>query len=339
MNKERILFIDMWNIMIAMNSTVYIEDHNTYPVGMYIGTINQIRVLIDRIKPTKVICVFDGHEAGERRRQLYPEYKGGRRVKERKSKVRIMEGEDNMVYGVDGAFQNQLIKTFDFLKLLPVTTVILPYAEADDTISYLALKNKNYHDCFIVSNDKDYLQLIQKGISVYRWKEKKMYDETFFKETFKINVENYIFMKIMLGDTSDRVKGITGIGQKTFAKLNNYLCEKVYNNPEHFYELIENLDYSLLSTREKNSFKKVLEQKETFELCYKIMKLDENCLLDEQVQILALQLQEQADKKLARLSINVKMQKTPFNKLYNGFNIDQWIRPFFFLKSSEIIKY
>src|ERR1035437_8133627 len=176
MNKRNIIYCDFWNIFIANNAmNTHLTDNNSNPIGAFLGTLNSIRTFVDKFKPIKVLVVLDGPDAGERRRQLFANYKNKRRVTGRVSKVRIMEGDDNMVYGVEGAFQNQLIQIFDFLKLLPVTVVMVPFGEADDVISYLALKNKNEFENIIISNDKDYLQLIQDGIMVYRWKAKKLY--------------------------------------------------------------------------------------------------------------------------------------------------------------------
>jgi 5'-3' exonuclease len=215
---------------------------------------------------------------------------------------------------------------------------MVPYSEADDIITYLSLKNKEEYDCVIISNDRDYLQLIQPGIMVYRWKTKKLYDEKTFEDEFNIRVENYIFRKVLLGDTSDKVEGVTGIGEKTFKRLEPLLRERVYNDIREFTSLLETLDHSEFKTKESNSFKKALLQIDKMDLSYKIMKLDENCLLPEQVEILQNQIAEQENKILSRLSLKIKIKKNPFQKLYNGFNDDKWIQPFIFLKPGVKIK-
>lgn len=338
--RERILLIDGWNIYISNNAVnLHLVDHNTYPINAYLGTLNTIRTLIDKFKPIKVFFVLDGPDAGERRRKILPEYKGGKRVRPRESKVQIMEGEDNIVYGVEGAFQNQLIKIYEFLKLLPITVLMIPYAEGDDVISYLALKNKNFNECVIVSNDRDYMQLIQDGIMVYRWKTKRLYDKNVFFDEFKIPSENFIFRKIMLGDTSDKVDGVHGIGEKTFSKLVTPLSTNVCKNMNDFIELLETMNYESFNTKETNAIKKSLEQKDKMNLAYEIMKLDENCLIPEQKEILKIQIEEQENKGFSRLSCKIKIQKNFFNKLYKGFNDDKWLQPFAFLKAGIKINF
>ena len=339
MKTERILLLDAWNIMVANNAVnLGLVDHNTYPVGMILGTMNTVRSLVEKFRPTKVLFIMDGPEAGERRRQLYPDYKGGRRVRQRESKVQIMEGEDNIVFGVEGAFQNQLIKIYEFMKLLPVTVCMIPYCEADDAITYLALKNKEKFECIIVSNDKDYLQLIQPGIMVYRWKTKKLYDEASFLSEHKILPQNYIFKKIMLGDTGDKVPGVKGIGEKTFVKLEQLLTESIYKDIDDFMRMLEGMDKTALNTKETNAINKALEQKNEMDLGYSMMKLNEDCMLPEQVELLEMQVEEQKNKGLSRLSLKIKMKANVFNKLYNGFNDDNWIQSFVFLRAGvEII--
>ena len=336
--KQKLLLIDGWNVIIAQNAVAHIEDHNTYPIGMYLTTLNQIKVFVEKFKPAKVVFTLDGPDSGERRRELLPEYKNGRHVKKRESKVQIMEGEDNIVFGVEGAFQNQLIKIYEFLKLLPVSLVILPGCEADDTIAYLALKNKEEYDVVIISNDKDYLQLIQEGISVYRWKAKKLYGVPEFISEFNILPENYIYRKIIMGDTGDVVKGIKGIGEKTFKLLEKPLRETVYKDIHEFLEMIKNLDKSEFKTKERNALNAALETEEQMSLSYSLMKLNEKGVSENEIQILKSQLEQQESKGLARLSAKVKMSKNFFNKLYKGFNDDKWLQTFAFLRPNIKIK-
>lgn len=338
MTRDKILIIDGWNVMIAQNAVAHIVDHNTYPIGMYLTTLNMIRTFVDRFKPTKVLFVLDGPEAGERRRKLLPGYKNGRKIKARESRVQIMEGEDNMVFGVEGAFQNQIIKIYEFLKLLPVTVLMVPYCEADDVISYLALKNKDTADCIIISNDRDYMQLIQEGIFVYRWRTKKLYDEAELTKEFGIKPGNFIYRKIILGDVSDAVTGVKGIGDKTFKRLEGPLNETVYNDMGEFFEMIENMDMSECDTRQKNAIKKSLEQKAEMLTAYRVMKLDEDCLMLHHRDIVRVQLDEQMNKSLQRLSAKIKMSKNFFNKLYNGFNDDKWLQAFVFIKPNVKIE-
>ena len=327
--------------MIAQNSVANILDRNTMQIGMYLSTMNMIRTFVDRFKPVKVVFAMDGPQAGERRRQLYSGYKAGRRVKAKSSSIMLQEGDDDYTkYTSQGAFTFQLTRIFEFMKTLPVSTVIVPYCEGDDLIAYLTLKNKEDYDCVIVSGDKDYCQLIQPGISVYNWREKILYDTIVFREKFNILPQNYIFMKILLGDVSDEVKGVKGIGKKTFPVFHQLLSDNIFDNVTEFVEGTKKMDLTAVDTRTKNAIKGLWEEEtvENMFLLFQVMKLDENCLKLHHIDMLGTQLEEQNAKTLSRMSANMLMLRHEFNKLYNGFNNDKWIQPFAFLKPNIDIK-
>lgn len=338
-DKPRLMLIDAWNIMIAQNSVANILDSNTMQVGMYLSTCNMIRTFVDKFKPNKIIFAMDGPQAGERRRKLYSGYKAGRRVKAKTSSIILKEGEeedDYTKYTSQGSFTFQMERIFNFLKTLPVSIVIVPYCEGDDLIAYLALKNKEQYECIIVSGDKDYCQLIQPGINVYNWREKLFYDEAKFREIFKILPQNYIFMKVLLGDSSDEVKGVKGIGKKTFPYFEEMLSAKVYDNVGEFVEATKEMNLDAVDTRSRNAIKNIwLEDAvENMFLLYQVMKLDENCLKLHHIETLRQQIEEQEIKVFSRMSATIMATKHTFNKLYNGFNIDKWLQPFVFVKTT-----
>lgn len=333
--KKRILLIDAWNIMLGQNSIVNILDMNTMQVGMYLSTMNMIRTFVDKFKPSKVVFAMDGPQSGERRRRIYSGYKAGRRVKAKTSSVTLQEDDDEYTkYTSQGAFTFQLQRIYEFMKHLPISTVIVPYCEGDDLISYLALKNKDEYDCIIVSGDKDYCQLIQPGIQIYNWREKMLYTEDIFRGKFNILPQNYIFMKILLGDASDEVKGMSGVGKKTFPVFHKMLSEKVYHNVGEFVQAVKDMDLFELGTREKNVLKKLVteENVEKMFLLYQVMKLDEDCLKLHHVETLRQQVEEQENKGFSRIAATIMMTKHEFNKLYNGFSPDKWLQPFAFVK-------
>lgn len=340
--RPRLLLIDMWNIAIGMNATTNIVDGNSEQIGMYLGTLNMIRTCVDKLKPNKIVLAFDGPEAGERRRKIYPGYKAGRRVKAKTSTVTIQEDDDEQTkFTSSDAFTNQLIKIYDFCKLLPVSTVMVPYCEGDDLIAYLAEKNKEVFDVNIVSSDKDYCQLIQPTIKVYNWREKTLYTEEIFFNKFNISSRNYIYMKILLGDSSDEVKGVKGIGKSTFPIFHNMLNEAVYDNVGEFVEGVKTIDTAELKTREKNALKNLfLEEtvKEMF-LLFQVMKLDENCLKLQHITMLREQIDQQEGKVLGRMMAYVEMKRNSFGKLYPSFNPEKWIQPFAFVRGQDKIQY
>jgi 5'-3' exonuclease len=343
--KERMLLIDGWNVMISQNSVQNIIDFNGEPIGMYLGTINQIKSFVEKFKPHKIIFVLDGPNAGERRRKLYKNYKGKRKIINRSSTVKLHIGDEKDEideYATDDGFQNQLVKIYEFLKLLPVTVVIVPFCEADDIICYLAKKNREKFDATIVSTDKDYLQMIDVDISVYNWHTKVIFNIEEFEKKFQIKPINYIFQKIILGDTSDKIGNIKSIGKATFARLfQSMFLEHEYKELQDLLKVID--EYDITSLEKKYlKFIELLKQKESRDslvLNYQLIKLDESYLMTHHINLLKKQVDEQNKKVLSKMSARLKLYKDSFNKLYgtyeSSFNADKFLQTFVFVSSKE----
>ena len=98
---------------------------------------------------------------------------------------------------------DQIVRLIDYLKCLPVKTIALDKVEADDIIAHLATTITNTHDnsrAFIVSSDKDFIQLTSNKICVYRPIEKDFYTPETVVEKFNVLPENFILYKVLMGD-------------------------------------------------------------------------------------------------------------------------------------------
>ncbi len=110
--------------------------------------------------------------------------------------------------------------------------------EADDIIGTLA-KTVDEEDKFIatiISSDKDLLQLISKEVEVKLLKTKGLirFDEKTFKEYYGTTPIHMIDLKALMGDASDNISGVKGIGEKTaITLLKKYgSLDNIYNNLE-----------------------------------------------------------------------------------------------------------
>ena len=91
------------------------------------------------------------------------------------------------------------------------------------------LPNHQDDKVFIISSDKDFLQLVSKNVIVYRPMEKKYYTEDVIKEKYKMPAKNFILYKTLLGDNSDKIKGVKGLGEKGLFKKFPELIEGDFN--------------------------------------------------------------------------------------------------------------
>jgi len=212
---ERYLLIDGLNLFFRNFSAINAVNSNGVHIGGLGGFFRSLGALIRTINPTQVYMVFDGPGSSNNRKNIIPEYKSNRNV----SRVTKHELFDNLEEEDDSKV-DQIVRIIQYLKTLPVKTVSLPRVEADDIIAYLSdtLPTNPEDRVFIVSSDKDYLQLVTEQVIVYRPIEKEYYTEDTVKEKFGVSPHNFLLYKLLMGDNSDGVTGIKGLGPKGLFK-------------------------------------------------------------------------------------------------------------------------
>ena len=212
---ERYLLIDGLNLFFRNFSAVNAVNSNGIHVGGLGGFFRSLGSLIRTIQPTQVYVIFDGMNSSHNRKNIIPEYKSGRNL----TRVTKHELFDNLEEE-DESKVNQIVRIIQYLKTLPVKTISYPGMEADDVIAYLSSTLPTNPDdrAFIVSSDKDYLQLITEKVIVYRPIEKEYYTTDTVKEKFNVTPHNFLLYKLLMGDNSDGVTGIKGLGPKGLFK-------------------------------------------------------------------------------------------------------------------------
>jgi len=266
---ERVLLIDGLNLFFRNFAIMNFVNEQGVHIGGLGGFIRSLNSLINQIHPTSVYVVFDGIGASTNRKNILPEYKSGRNL------VRITNWDvfEDLEEEHD-AKVDQIVRLVHYLKCLPVKTLSLDKVEADDIIAYISniLSNKHDSQVFIVSNDRDFVQLVNNKITVYRPVEKEYYTPKTVKNNFGILVENFIIYKTLLGDQSDKVEGVKGLGKKGIIKKFPELAERIIN----FGELI---DICIEKHKEHVVYSRVVFDLKRLENNYRVMDLS-NPLLD-----------------------------------------------------------
>jgi len=220
---ERYLLIDGLNLFFRNFSAINTINSQGIHIGGLGGFFRSLGALIRTIEPTQVYVVFDGVDSSSNRKNIIPEYKSGRNM------VRLTKHElfDNLEEENDSKIE-QIVRIIQYLKTLPVKTVSLSRVEADDVIAYLSSTLPTHPEdrVFIVSSDKDYLQLISKKVTVYRPIEKEYYTEDTVVEKFGVTPHNFLLYKLLMGDNSDGITGIKGLGLKGLLKRFPELAEQ-----------------------------------------------------------------------------------------------------------------
>jgi DNA polymerase-1 len=271
---ERILLIDGLNLFFRNFSAINTINSKGIHVGGLGGFFRSLGFLINNIQPTKVYVLMDGIESSSSRKNIIPEYKGGRH----QSRITKHELFDSFEEEDDSKI-DQIVRIIQYLQTLPVKTIAMPRVEADDVIAYLSeITPTSPNDrVFIVSSDKDYLQLISEKVIVYRPIEKEYYTKDTVIEKFGVTPHNFILYKLLMGDSSDKIGGIKGLGPK---KLFKYFPELKTRD----LSLQDLLDIAEERMEEHDVYARVIHDISGLEDKYKVMDLSKPMMSEEQKQ-------------------------------------------------------
>ena len=267
---QRILMIDGLNLFFRNFAMMNMVNPDGAHIGGLGGFFRSLGAEIRRVQPTQVYVIFDGAGSANARKNLLPEYKSGRDLQRITNWDAFDDLEDEHDAKVD-----QMVRIIQYLKVLPVKTVTLPKVEADDIIAYMAdiIPQKPEDKVFIVSSDKDFLQLVNENVIVYRPMEKEFYTEETIREKYNMHPQNFIIHKTLLGDNSDKVKGVKGLGEKGLYKKFPELTEKILKLDD-VYKICEK------KYKDHVVYARIIQHFSDLERNYKIMDLS-NPMLDE----------------------------------------------------------
>lgn len=203
---EKIILVDGNNLLFrSYYATAYngnfMKNSKGFPTNALFGFSNMINKIILEEKPTYILVAFDKGKTF--RHEKYSEYKAGR-----------IEMPDEL------RLQFPIAKKL--LELMGIKYYEIENYEADDIIGTFSkfCDNTKYIGT-IISSDKDLLQLITDSVDIKLLKSKDYirYNPESFYEEYKIKPINIIDLKSLMGDSSDNIKGVKGIGEKTALKL------------------------------------------------------------------------------------------------------------------------
>jgi len=307
---DRVLIIDGLNQFIRVFGAVPALNDDGEHCGGVTGFLLSTAATIRRLKPTRVIIVFDGKGGSNRRKSVYKGYKEGRTGLTKLNRLAGYEDlEDQQV-----SMRNQFKRLIEYLQILPITMTYIDYVEADDIIAYLA----NHYfkkEVTILSSDKDFLQLVNKRIQVFTPTKKKMYTEKEVVEDYGVTPQNLIFYRVLMGDKSDNIKGVNGVGIKTIESKMKFLTESDLSL-DTFIEKCSSECDDKLSEKLKNNL-------DTINMNYGLMQLADPDISSS----IKSNVRELMDVHQPKLNIVEFKKMFMYDKLYTAFaNVDSWLR-------------
>ena len=215
---KKIVLIDGNNLLFrSFFATSYtgniMRNSKGFPTNALYGFINMINKILDEERPNYIMMAFDKGKTF--RHEKYKEYKSGR-------------------HEMPNELREQFPVAKELVEIMGITHYEIDNYEADDIIGTFANFIDNHDDYVgtIISSDKDLLQLITDKVEVKLLKQTGFIrmNEDEFKNTYMVPPINMIDIKALMGDPSDNIPGVKGIGEKTAINL-----LKEYTNIENLY--------------------------------------------------------------------------------------------------------
>ena len=260
---DKVLILDGLNLFFRNFAMMNMVNPDGIHIGGLGGFFRSLGAMIRQTQPTSVYVVFDGAGSTTNRKNLLSEYKGKRNLQ----RITNWDAFDSLEEEHDSKV-DQIVRVIQYLKLLPVKTTIIDKVEADDIIAVLSKKlvEKYNSTCFIVSSDKDFLQLVTDKIILYRPMEKEYYTPKVVKEKFGVSPQNFILYKTLLGDNSDNIPGVKGLGVKGIFKKFPELQEQDLTLDNIF-------EISTRKFKDHVVYSRIIQDQDKIETSYKVMDL------------------------------------------------------------------
>ena len=216
---------------------------NGFPTNALYGFINMLQKVIRDEKPDYLVVAFDSPDKTFRHK-IYPNYKANR-----------------------DAPPEELSRQFPYFEPLVtaygLSSIRRPGFEADDIIGTLAKKGQQKGlDIVIVSGDKDMMQLISPHIYMLDTMKNKKFMDKEVAEKFGVQADKVVEVMGLMGDSSDHIPGVTGVGPKTAAEL-----IRKFGSIEALYKRIDEVE-------KKNVKEKLERDKENAFMSRELVSID-----------------------------------------------------------------
>ena len=211
---NRVLIVDGLNLYLRAFAVNGALNDNGVPVGGLTGFLRSLAYAIREVNPTRVIVVYDGAGGSQRRRKILPDYKANRKPGKRITRWDAFKDAREE----KDAMKIQFSRLIEYLDLLPINVISIDRIEADDTIAYIAHTLMD-EDVTIMSSDQDFLQLVNERITVWSPIKKKFYTPRMVMDDYGVPAHNFLMYKVLMGDKSDNIEGVKGLGPKKLPKI------------------------------------------------------------------------------------------------------------------------
>ena len=268
--KEKLLIVDGHNLLFqmfyGMPNKIYNE--NNVPIHGVIGFIGALLKIIKINNPDYIVILFDKEQELDRKK-INENYKDNR------INYSNVSDDENPFFSL-----KYIYKVLDLIKIK--YTEVDTY-EADDMIASYVFSYFGRYDIIISSQDSDFYSLINDSVNVFKYrgiKSELVTKEKIF-EKYHIDSKYFADYKALIGDNSDNIKGVYGIGPKTATSLINEYGNiiNIINNANEISNIkLRNKILDNISLLKENI--ELIKYTKTYELPFSIdelkLNIDEN---------------------------------------------------------------
>ena len=261
---KRVLIVDQLNLFFRNYIVNPSISNNGAPIGGLRGCLQSLQKVMRESKPDMVVICWDGHGGSKKRKTIKKDYKAGRKPIRLNRGIRNLSEEEE----IDNKIWQQT-RLVDYYNQLPIVQFMFDGIEADDIIAAVAKhKALTEYDKIILSSDKDFFQLCDDETVIYRPIQKKVVNRNTILDEYKIHPINFALARAIVGDKSDNLAGVPGVGLATVSKRFPFLKEeKEYYIQDIIDECNNNAESKL------KLYTNVAENENLIKDNYKIMQL------------------------------------------------------------------
>ena len=260
---KRVLIIDALNAYLRAYIVNPSLSLNGQPIGGIKGFFMILQKLVRETSPDEVMVIWDGPDGSRKRKTMDKNYKSGRKpIKLNRAFHNLTDDEElkNKIW--------QQTRLIEYLNEMPIVQAMIPEVEADDIIAYVSrLPYYKGWQKLIVSNDKDFMQVCDDETILLRPVKGEYLNIRRIIEQTGVHPTNMALARAIIGDSSDNLPGIRGVGFGTVKKRLSFLSEEKTYNIDDVIEHCESVESDL------KFYSNIVEGKDLIEHNYKMMQL------------------------------------------------------------------
>lgn len=308
LNDEKILIVDAMNLFTRHYVAHPAMNANGDQVGGVVGFLYELCRHIEDVNPHRVFIIWESG-GSQKRRNLLKEYKQGKRP------AKLNRYYDDIPDTI--ANRNfQIALLIDLFDNTKCEQIYIPDCEADDIIAYI--NNYAFRDLkkVIVSSDRDFYQLLSNKTVIYSPTWKKYVNSLTVIDKFGIHPNNFALAKAIVGDKSDNIEGVKGVGFKFLEKA---FPDMKTEKDLLLTDIIDSCNSKINENTKIKKYGKIVAASSIIKRNIKIINLDTGFLTNDQIKKVLYLIEAKKIK-----NDKLKFMRTMIKNGINNFNIERF---------------